>query len=135
MVTSACRPASEIITELLGVPFLEHGRDPGAGLDCLGLVLHVYREALGVDLPDPWSGSMREALERLSGQFMRARNPAPGDLLYFHRRPCQGDQRHVAFVESERWATHSVFRGGVERKPLYLMLQEGPEIHRHISRW
>jgi len=37
--------------DLLGVPYVERGRDPAIGLDCLGLVMEFYRRA-GVAFPD-----------------------------------------------------------------------------------
>ena len=35
----------------VGIPFADLGRGP-AGCDCYGLVRHVYREELGIGLPD-----------------------------------------------------------------------------------
>lgn len=37
--------------DLLGVPFLDGGRDPARGLDCWGLVRAVFSRA-GISLPD-----------------------------------------------------------------------------------
>lgn len=39
------------INDLIGVPFIDRGRDPRVGLDCWGLVLEVYRRA-GIELAD-----------------------------------------------------------------------------------
>ena len=39
------------ISDLIGVPFLDSGRDFKKGLDCWGLVMEVYRR-IGVELPD-----------------------------------------------------------------------------------
>ena len=61
----------------LGVPYVWGGTDPARGLDCSGLVQHVYGE-LGYDLP------------RVSGDQARAGRPVaglaqaqPGDVLAF----------------------------------------------------
>ncbi len=61
----------------LGVPYVWGGTDPASGLDCSGLVQHVYGQ-LGYDLP------------RVSGDQARAGRPVdglaqarPGDLLAF----------------------------------------------------
>ena len=38
---------------LLGIPYLEGGRDPNEGLDCLGVVLLVLASQ-GIRTNDPW---------------------------------------------------------------------------------
>jgi cell wall-associated NlpC family hydrolase len=38
-------------TDLIGLPFVDGGRDPTTGLDCWGLSTEVFRR-YGVDLPD-----------------------------------------------------------------------------------
>lgn len=40
------------INDYVGVPYVENGRDRADGWDCWGLVLVVYRERLGLELPD-----------------------------------------------------------------------------------
>jgi len=40
--------------DLIGVPFLHKGRDKKVGLDCLGLILIVYRRE-GIAIDDPCS--------------------------------------------------------------------------------
>jgi peptidoglycan DL-endopeptidase CwlO len=64
-------------TKHLGVPYVWGGTDPATGLDCSGLVQHVYREA-GIELP------------RVSRDQARAGRPVaslaearPGDLVAF----------------------------------------------------
>jgi cell wall-associated NlpC family hydrolase len=39
-------------SQYVGAPFVEHGRDPATGWDCWGLLVYVYREHLGITLPD-----------------------------------------------------------------------------------
>ncbi len=39
-------------SQYVGTPFVEHGRDPAKGWDCWGLLCFVYREHLGIELPD-----------------------------------------------------------------------------------
>lgn len=38
-------------TDLIGVPFIDGGRDPDVGLDCWGLSAEVFRR-YGIELPD-----------------------------------------------------------------------------------
>ena len=61
--------------DLIGIPFVDGGRDPRIGLDCWGLVLEVFRRA-GVTLPDYQIGCHQtEAIgvavegERLKGRW------------------------------------------------------------------
>ncbi len=37
--------------DLIGVPFLNHGRDPEKGLDCYGLVTEIYKRQ-GIKIPE-----------------------------------------------------------------------------------
>ena len=52
------------VNDYVGVPYVENGRDR-AGWDCWGVVLAVYRDRLGVELPDwqwhPPFGPMQRA--------------------------------------------------------------------------
>lgn len=45
--------------DLVGIPFVEGGRDPAVGLDCLGIVLEGLRR-LGIESEDPWSALKQE---------------------------------------------------------------------------
>ncbi len=40
------------VLDLIGIPFLDKGRDPKKGLDCWGLVRCAYLVLRNVDLPD-----------------------------------------------------------------------------------
>ncbi len=62
----------------LGVPYVWGGTDPKTGLDCSGLVQHVYGE-LGFDLPRV-STQQAEAGRAVTGGLDQAR---PGDVLAF----------------------------------------------------
>lgn len=64
--------------EHLGVPYVWGGTDPATGLDCSGLVQHVYA-SLGYDLPRV-SYQQAEAGRPVSGGLAAAR---PGDILAF----------------------------------------------------
>ncbi len=79
------------VTDLIGVPFKDMGRDPAKGLDCWGLCMEVYRR-LGIYVPDYGlnvpsayasdgnDGQYREA--EISGRWRRVMGtPAPGDVV------------------------------------------------------
>ncbi|MGZ4451062.1 MAG: transglycosylase SLT domain-containing protein [Nocardioides sp.] len=78
--TFGARSGDAVVAEarkFLGVPYVWGGTDPKTGLDCSGLVQHVYAD-LGYDLP------------RVSGDQARAGRPVasmaqaqPGDILAF----------------------------------------------------
>lgn len=63
---------------LLGIDYRHGGRAPLTGLDCSGLVRHVYREAKGIDLPN----TSRE-MSRV-GVTVTREALAPGDLVFYH---------------------------------------------------
>src|SRR4029077_19729927 len=76
------------INDYVGVPYRHNGRDR-AGWDCWGLVLAVYRDMLGLELPDwrwaePFSLSARVAVfgnawakVRESGMALELAAPEP----------------------------------------------------------
>ena len=37
--------------DLIGIPYVDYGRDPHKGLDCWGLAMELYRRR-GIQLPD-----------------------------------------------------------------------------------
>jgi len=92
---------------LLGVPYRRGGDDPARGFDCSGLVRHVFRGALDLDLPrrsDAMSGI---------GRSVATDALAPGDLLFFDTlgRPFS----HVALYIGEGRFIHAPAHGGQVR--------------------
>lgn len=65
--------------ELLGTTYRYGGNSPLTGLDCSGLVRHVYEQAAGVVLPR----SSREMAR--SGEQVDTHALLPGDVLFFAR--------------------------------------------------
>ena len=63
---------------LLGVNYRFGGTSPDTGLDCSGLVRHVFREAMGVVLP-----RRAEEMSR-AGSSVDTAQLAPGDLVFFN---------------------------------------------------
>ncbi|MDO4638112.1 MAG: C40 family peptidase [Lautropia sp.] len=62
---------------LVGTPYRWGGNRPEEGFDCSGLVQHVYREALGIELP-----RTSRAMGKQGTRIDRA-GLAPGDLVFF----------------------------------------------------
>ncbi|HTT13189.1 MAG TPA: C40 family peptidase [Burkholderiaceae bacterium] len=73
--------SSEIVVQalaLLGVPYRWGGEDPARGLDCSGLVRHVFKTVVSLDLP-----RRSQEMSRLGYRVTRADLRA-GDLLFFN---------------------------------------------------
>lgn len=66
---------------LLDTTYRYGGNSPLTGLDCSGLVQHVYEQAAGIRLPH----SSREMAR--SGEQVDVSALLPGDLLFFAARP------------------------------------------------
>lgn len=62
----------------LGVPYRYGGDDPSRGFDCSGLVRHVFRDALGVELP-----RRSDEIGR-AGRAVDRERLQPGDLVFFN---------------------------------------------------
>jgi cell wall-associated NlpC family hydrolase len=74
-------PTAEIVLQalaLLGVPYRWGGTDPARGLDCSGLVRHVFKTVGAVDLP-----RRSEQMSRLGRRVARTDLRA-GDLVFFN---------------------------------------------------
>lgn len=87
--------AMNIAQSWIGTPYLHQARTRGAGCDCLGLILGVWRD-MGGHMPDipaysrDWSESgTDETLWRAARDLLIARPIAqatPGDILLFRMR-------------------------------------------------
>lgn len=73
-------PASLAALAEVGTPYLRGGESPQRGFDCSGLVVYVYRKALGIELP------RRVAELKDVGKPVRLRELRPGDLLFYNTR-------------------------------------------------
>ena len=111
----------------VGRPYRWGGSSPREGFDCSGLVQHVYREALGIELPR----TSRQMGQR--GSWIALKDLAPGDLVFFqtgrhpnshvgvyignHRfvhAPSSGSLVRVESINRRYWLTR--FNGG--RRPM-----------------
>lgn len=92
---------------LLGVNYRFGGSSPETGLDCSGLVRHVFREALGTVLP-----RRAEDISR-AGRDIDPRQLKPGDLVFFNtlRRTFS----HVGIYIGDNRFVHAPATGGQVR--------------------
>ena len=89
---------------LLGVHYRFGGSSPDTGLDCSGLVRHVFREAIGLALP-------RRAVDiSRAGEVIDPSQLRPGDLVFYNtlRRAFS----HVGIYIGEGRFVHAPSRGG-----------------------
>jgi cell wall-associated NlpC family hydrolase len=89
---------------LLGVPYRWGGSDPARGLDCSGLVQHVYKNVVALDLP-----RRSEEMSRLGKRVLRGELRA-GDLLFFNTLGYPNS--HVAVYVGEGRFVHAPSRRG-----------------------
>lgn len=95
----AANPASDEALGFVGAPYARGGASPQRGFDCSGLVVYVYRSALGVELP------RRVADLKSVGRPVRLRDLAPGDLLFYDTR--HRPYSHVAIYVGEGRFVHA----------------------------
>ncbi|MDY0072843.1 MAG: C40 family peptidase [Thauera sp.] len=88
----------------LGVRYRFGGTSPKTGLDCSGLVLNVFRNALDVELPRT-AGEMSRLGEKIARHDLK-----PGDLVFFNtmRRAFS----HVGIYLGEGEFVHAPSTGG-----------------------
>jgi cell wall-associated NlpC family hydrolase len=104
---------------LIGVSYRFGGNTPDTGLDCSGLVRHVFEEVTGVSLP-------RTAKEMSTlGAKVTPANLQPGDLVFFNTRrfafshvgiylgdnrfvhaPSPGSDVRIAQLDQSYWQKH-----------------------------
>lgn len=102
--------AGELVLQalgLIGTPYRYGGSDPGEGLDCSGLVRHVFRQAVGSELP-------RTAVEisRL-GIPIHPDELQPGDLVFYNT--LRQAFSHVGIYLGENRFVHAPASGGQVR--------------------
>ncbi|HQZ01827.1 MAG TPA: C40 family peptidase [Thauera sp.] len=75
---SAAEQLVDQALEYLGVRYRLGGTSPDTGLDCSGLVLNVFRNAIGFDLPRT-AAEMSRLGDKIGRQDLK-----PGDLVFFN---------------------------------------------------
>lgn len=103
-------PGSELVLRalaLLGVNYRWGGNSPDTGLDCSGLVRHVFQETIGLVLP-----RRAEEMSR-AGDAIRRDQLRPGDLVFFNtlRRAFS----HVGIYIGDGRFVHAPANGGQVR--------------------
>jgi cell wall-associated NlpC family hydrolase len=75
------------VRDLIGVPFVQNGRDPKTGLDCYGLFKEVQKR-IGIDVPefemtvyDALSINMIAVSQEQTGNWKKLEIPKPGCLV------------------------------------------------------
>jgi cell wall-associated NlpC family hydrolase len=91
----------------VGVPYRFGGDDPARGFDCSGLVRHVARSVLGVELP-----RSAEAIARV-GQRIDDAALQGGDLVFFNTRGRR--YSHVGVYIGDGRFVHAPARNGLVR--------------------
>lgn len=77
---AAAGAASEEALGFVGTRYARGGASPERGFDCSGLVVYVYRSALGVALP------RRVSELKHVGRPVALADLAPGDLVFYNTR-------------------------------------------------
>lgn len=97
----------------IGVPFHHQGRNPAAGLDCIGLVIHALR-AVGMNVQDradyarrPDGVSLIAAIEAHGAT--KVEEIMAGDILVFRYG---GQPQHVALATAQTKLIHSFAPAG-----------------------
>lgn len=95
------RPLLEAVN-LVGTPYRMGGRRPDTGLDCSGLVRHVYKQTHDIELPH----NAREISQR--GEPVARSELQPGDLVFFNTlgRPFS----HVGIYKGDGQFVHASSR-------------------------
>lgn len=137
--------ASEVVQEArswLGTPYVHQGRQKGAGVDCVGLMIGIARElrlypsealdALPTDYAKRPDGKMMRAL--LARYMTRVWPPEPGDWL--HLAQIGQLPTHVGLVATERSMIHAFSEAGevVEDplRPAHVRVSKGAYRYRGV---
>ncbi|CAL61338.1 Conserved hypothetical protein, putative lipoprotein [Herminiimonas arsenicoxydans] len=102
--------ASELALQamgMLGIRYKYGGSTPENGLDCSGLVQHIFKEAWGKDLP-------RTSVEiSRVGEHIEKKDLQPGDLVFYNT--LKRGFSHVGIYLGDRKFIHSPSPGGQVR--------------------
>lgn len=118
---------------IMGKPYEEGACGPDR-FYCVGVLIHLIWELLGVRLEDP-QGHGIDAILAFWRRFKRVAEPRPLDALYFP----QGDspRPHVAVVEDGRYGIQAASLQGVHRAELWELRSQPHRIYRfrEVTAW
>lgn len=112
--------------DLIGCPWVDRGRDPAVGLDCVGLVVVALRR-LGYAVPDPQASvgdpSIAEDAWRWFDE-VAVEATRPDDVVRVHPAPGRGTD-HVGVLRPGRRVLASVEPNGVVLLPWAVHVRRG----------
>ncbi len=134
--------ADSLIAELVGAPFLEGGRDPETGIDCLGVTILVAA-LRGRPIRDPWAdfqaqwaAGVRDLAEMWAGSVppgwhsIDPRLPArEDDVSIFTVVPGEDVPGHIGYLVAEGILISACEQSGVYTK------QYARVAHRVVALW
>lgn len=105
------------VAKYVGIPYIVEGRDPedDGGVDCWGLLVLIWREVYGADLPaydgPHWKpGADRDAIVAAIAREVERYQPVPageeaaGDGIILRMA---GDPLHIGLVVAPGWMIHT----------------------------
>lgn len=96
----------EVASSWVGCPY-QYGGNTREGIDCSGLVRHIYSEVFGIELPRT-TGEQYAA-----GSFVRLRWLTPGDLVFFRNVRGHGIDHVGVYLGSSKFIHASSSQGVV----------------------
>ena len=122
-------------SDLIGIPFVNKGRDSKVGLDCYGVAMEAFRRC-GIELPEFWISCRDESTiektileEKKSGQWIRLAKPQVPCLIVFKFNSKENKLNHVGtyvgFGEFLHTAKGSGVHVGRIDHPYYKNIIEG----------
>ncbi len=131
-------------SKYIGIPFKSHGRDMD-GMDCLGFVIHVYKEELGIALPDIADGyADAYAKEQVQDCVQKHQNYTwcyevdksklkPFDVLIFRVAGCES---HVGLYIGKRQMLHLIEGAcsSMENIDSFKWAKRLTRVYRHVTR-
>lgn len=97
------------VSEYVGLPYAPVGRGP-THFDCYGLIQKLYRERLGIELPDHTGYTDVQSLEAIAlleagkADWIDVEQPAPWDAVLFK---VEGEFHHIGMVIGDGWMIHT----------------------------